>query len=445
MLVDTVLRTGRILLNYTLTILVNLWWLVSATLSLIYHLLDSVFTMLPGIFLAVLNVGRAVGNAFITIGCFFADVTVAVAGIVSHAARILAMIILGIAHVILAMIRFIYNIHCTFVAFIESVAEMNPVIAVSNAFCCCVTTIGTTIADVMGYCAFTVCNGFWYCGIMLMTLVYYYSSETVRVLWDSCVSVITLLCSVPYQIASYMIYFLELLWNIMLYIFVLSFSTIISSIQYCVDVVVHVLFGPVSIANDQTIDWNEILHNPGQLFVSLLLIVVASLACSKLVRTTLDGRLFEILRNICRTRMLNNEGNGNDNEDEYNGNEGNDDEHSDEETPPPSSTDSESDADANPPALARRGLRQQRVILPVNIPLNVETRDGVLTDELERLLCVICQVNHKSVLLLPCKHLCLCPTCCDSILGYRAAGGLLGQKRCPLCRAPVTSTLAVFT
>ena len=43
----------------------------------------------------------------------------------------------------------------------------------------------------------------------------------------------------------------------------------------------------------------------------------------------------------------------------------------------------------------------------------------------EALLCVVCEDAKKSVLLLPCKHICTCQGC---------AGGLAA---CPICRVPI--------
>lgn len=48
-------------------------------------------------------------------------------------------------------------------------------------------------------------------------------------------------------------------------------------------------------------------------------------------------------------------------------------------------------------------------------------------------LCVICQVNVKAVVLLPCAHLCLCADCEKQ-----------GVTRCPMCRQDVASFLRVY-
>ena len=41
--------------------------------------------------------------------------------------------------------------------------------------------------------------------------------------------------------------------------------------------------------------------------------------------------------------------------------------------------------------------------------------------------CLVCMSEAKSVLLLPCRHLCVCAECFDSFQ----------QQKCPVCRAPL--------
>eukprot|EP00953_Heterococcus_sp_UTEX-ZZ885_P019432 10845-Heterococcus_DN1.PRE.1 len=55
----------------------------------------------------------------------------------------------------------------------------------------------------------------------------------------------------------------------------------------------------------------------------------------------------------------------------------------------------------------------------------------------QRTLCCVCQDAKKSVLLLPCRHLCLCAGCCTRL---RSSGGL-----CPICRVLITDSLEVYT
>ena len=57
-----------------------------------------------------------------------------------------------------------------------------------------------------------------------------------------------------------------------------------------------------------------------------------------------------------------------------------------------------------------------------------------LEAELELKLCVVCQLSQKTILLLPCRHLCLCAGC-----SLRPE-----LKNCPLCRQLVEDKFKVF-
>lgn len=71
---------------------------------------------------------------------------------------------------------------------------------------------------------------------------------------------------------------------------------------------------------------------------------------------------------------------------------------------------------------------------------NVEARKNALLrasfeQQKEQKLCVICQENDKSVVLLPCRHLCLCEPCSvhDDL------------NQCPLCRRPIAHRISVYS
>ena len=59
------------------------------------------------------------------------------------------------------------------------------------------------------------------------------------------------------------------------------------------------------------------------------------------------------------------------------------------------------------------------------------------TMEEEEHLCVVCEDQKKQVMLLPCKHMCLCRTCADNCLNKTI-------KECPMCRAKIENSMEVF-
>ncbi|GFO19996.1 RING finger protein 26 [Plakobranchus ocellatus] len=60
--------------------------------------------------------------------------------------------------------------------------------------------------------------------------------------------------------------------------------------------------------------------------------------------------------------------------------------------------------------------------------------------ERDKRKCVVCQDEIKSVLVLPCKHMCLCVMCADQIVHSRQQG----RRACPLCRTRITKVMNIY-
>ena len=51
--------------------------------------------------------------------------------------------------------------------------------------------------------------------------------------------------------------------------------------------------------------------------------------------------------------------------------------------------------------------------------------------------CVVCLDEQKSVLIMPCRHLCLCEACAVQVMSAPLV-------RCPVCRGKVASIIATY-
>jgi hypothetical protein len=59
-------------------------------------------------------------------------------------------------------------------------------------------------------------------------------------------------------------------------------------------------------------------------------------------------------------------------------------------------------------------------------------------DHLQNFCCTICKINMRNIVLLPCKHLCVC----DGCYTYGRKNSCL--YRCPLCRTTIIDSMKVF-
>jgi len=72
---------------------------------------------------------------------------------------------------------------------------------------------------------------------------------------------------------------------------------------------------------------------------------------------------------------------------------------------------------------------------------NVDHQHQQLEQERERSLCVICRDQVKSVLVLPCRHMCMCVDCARTVV----SGSHDERRICPLCRGNIRIVMNVYT
>lgn len=83
----------------------------------------------------------------------------------------------------------------------------------------------------------------------------------------------------------------------------------------------------------------------------------------------------------------------------------------------------------------------RRSVTPSRLAKNMSADDmqKYLESEKEKRLCVVCQDRNKSVLILPCRHMCLCVDCGNHIARARRE-----RRKCPLCRGKITTVMNVY-
>ena len=78
-------------------------------------------------------------------------------------------------------------------------------------------------------------------------------------------------------------------------------------------------------------------------------------------------------------------------------------------------------------------------------PCNMSADERDLIEQLERErdknLCVVCQIEEKNIVVMPCRHMCMCKSCCTQLFQMQR----YHRKTCPLCRHAITSTLEIYS
>ena len=102
---------------------------------------------------------------------------------------------------------------------------------------------------------------------------------------------------------------------------------------------------------------------------------------------------------------------------------------------------SDSDIEIQLPSGSNRSDPGSRSPTPVPTKsIDSEYIEKEIERERDKRKCVVCQDRMKTVLILPCRHMCLCVTCAEHIVQISSAY----RRLCPLCRIRIEKVMNVF-
>ncbi|XP_033762592.1 uncharacterized protein LOC117344062 [Pecten maximus] len=105
------------------------------------------------------------------------------------------------------------------------------------------------------------------------------------------------------------------------------------------------------------------------------------------------------------------------------------------------STTLSNDIDIQLPPTTNGRYNLRRSTTPSHISYErLEDFEREMEKERERQKCVVCQDQNKSVLILPCRHMCLCVDCGNQIARARN----VARRTCPLCRQRIRTIMNVY-
>ena len=78
-----------------------------------------------------------------------------------------------------------------------------------------------------------------------------------------------------------------------------------------------------------------------------------------------------------------------------------------------------------------------------SVPTDEKDQDlmAQLERERDKNMCVVCQSEEKNIVVMPCRHMCMCKSCCTQLFRMQR----YQRKTCPLCRHTITSTLEIYS